>query len=144
MILCEYRHNIMGAYAMIVYDLMRYRHTFVCVSRCACTCIPYSVKLSRKKIFTNFVIFQPSTKVFSTTYHTHYATSLTFRESFLHEMFPSYRSAKVFSLESFPLYDIMCIVRGDKQHRCIVPERVHRVLRHHQMNALASSSKTRS
>ena len=35
-----------------------------------------------------------------------YAISLTFGESFLHEMLPSYRSAKVFSLESFPLYGI--------------------------------------
>ena len=33
---------------------------------------------------------------------------LTFRESFLREMLLSYRSAKVFSLENFPLYGILC------------------------------------
>ena len=32
---------------------------------------------------------------------------LTFRESFLHEMLLSHRSAKVFSLENFPLYGIL-------------------------------------
>ena len=34
-----------------------------------------------------------------------------FRESFLREMLFSYRSAKVFSLENFPLYGISCIVQ---------------------------------
>ena len=36
---------------------------------------------------------------------------LTFRESFLREMLLSYRSAKVFSLENFPLYGT-CIIAG--------------------------------
>ena len=36
---------------------------------------------------------------------------LTFRESFLREMLLSYRSAKVFSLENFPLYGVWCITR---------------------------------
>ena len=35
---------------------------------------------------------------------------LTFRESFLREMLLSYRSAKVFSLENFPLYGITIIL----------------------------------
>ena len=43
---------------------------------------------------------------------TYYAISLTFRESFLHEMLPSYQSAKVFSLKNFSLYGITgrCII----------------------------------
>ena len=36
---------------------------------------------------------------------------LTFRESFLREMLLSYRSAKVFSLENFPLYGIVSFKR---------------------------------
>ena len=73
--------------------------------------LPYSGKFSRKKIFTNFAIFklQPPAIVFSTKFwacHTHYAISLTFRESFLYEMFPSYQSAKVFSFKSFLLHGI--------------------------------------
>ena len=67
----------------------------------------YSGKLSREKTLTNFAIFQPSVKVFSMK--SRHATPimqpvLTFREIFLREMLLSYRSAKVFSLENFPLY----------------------------------------
>ena len=57
---------------------------------------------------------------------------LAFRESFLREMILSYQSAKVFSLENFPLYgmrmlllrmrkddgfnfSLVCIIRRDKQ-----------------------------
>ena len=42
---------------------------------------------------------------------------LTFRESFLREMLLSYRSAKVFSLENFPLYGIhYCIGKSSIEH----------------------------
>ena len=51
-----------------------------------------------------------------------YAISLTlnFRESFLLEMLPSYRSTKVFFLKSFPLYSTSmctCTCRGGGGHR---------------------------
>ena len=70
--------------------------------------IPYSGKLSREKTFTNFAIFPPSAKVFSTKFqacHTHYATTFNIpqkfsprnapfppiRESFLPRKFPAIR-----------------------------------------------------
>ena len=69
--------------------------------------VPYSRKLSREKTFTKFAIFPPSAKV--SPQNSRHATSImrpvsTFRESFLREMLLSYRSAKIFSLENFPLY----------------------------------------
>ena len=77
-------------------------------------CLPYSGKLSREKTFTNFAIFRLSVKVFYTKFR--HATpimwpALTFRESFLRKMLPSYWSVKVFSLEIFPLYGIKA--KGD-------------------------------
>ena len=69
--------------------------------------VPYSGKLSREKIFTNFAIFHHPQK-FSPRNSRH-ATPImrpviTFCESFLRKMLLSYRSAKVFSLKNFPLY----------------------------------------
>ena len=45
--------------------------------------------------------------------HPSYAISLTFHEKFLHEMFPSYQSVKVFSLES-SCYNIIMVPREQK------------------------------
>ena len=50
-----------------------------------------------------------------------YAISLTFCESFLREMLPSYRSVKVFSLENFPLYGTLFIKTLHKHPRCPGP-----------------------
>ena len=68
--------------------------------------IPYSGKFSREKIFTNFVIYSHPQK-FSPQNFRH-ATSimqsvLTFHESFLREMLPSYIPiSESFSLVRFP------------------------------------------
>ena len=90
--------------------------------------LPYSGKLSREKTFTFFVVSEPSAKVFSAKFceirnvhvacmcvahargpHLHNNWTGATRESFLREIVALYRNAKVFSLESFPLYGIMCI-----------------------------------
>ena len=71
--------------------------------------IPYSGKLSREKTFANFEVREPSAKVFSTKFWGMPPTYVWFqaiRESFLREILTSYGSAKVFSLESLPLYGI--------------------------------------
>ena len=56
-----------------------------------------------ENLFTNFVILQPPMKFSPQNFHIHlYASSLIFCE-----ILPSYRSAKTFSLESFPLYAML-------------------------------------
>ena len=74
-------------------------------------CIPYSRKLSREKTFTNFVVLEPPAKVFSLKFGCAILTySCTLGFSIPRKFSPrnghTYQSAKVFSLESFPLYGI--------------------------------------
>ena len=83
--------------------------------------LPYSEKLSWEKTFTNFAIYSHSRK-FSPQNFRHatpiYAISLTF-----HEMLSSYRSVKLFSLESFPLYSITRITQEYSRYRNLLPSR---------------------
>jgi len=72
-----------------------------------CTDIPYSGKLSREKTFANFVVLWLFMKVFSAKFGCVAPLVLqkrAIRESFLSENCSFHQFAKVFSLESFPLY----------------------------------------
>ena len=67
--------------------------------------ILYSRKLSREKPFTNFTIFQPSAKVFSTKFwacHTHYATSFNIPRKFSPQNAPLLPICESFLLRKFP------------------------------------------
>ena len=71
--------------------------------------ISYSGKLSREKTFANFAVLWLFTKVFYAKFGgvvSFGAAQQAFRESFLHENCLFHQFAKVFSLESFPLYSI--------------------------------------
>ena len=68
--------------------------------------ILFGGKLSREKTFMNFAILEPPVKVFSAKFGSTIPTCDTFYHStkgFFHKMV-TYRSVKVFSLESFALY----------------------------------------
>ena len=73
----------------------------------------YSGKLSREKTFANFVVLWLLAKVFSVKFgawHSLARHKQAIHESFLCENRIFFQSAKVFSLESFPLYGNSCPV----------------------------------
>ena len=93
-----------------------YRRNFIYVNQSTINIIfclryiPYSRKLSSEKTFTNFAVLEPPVKVFSTKF----GCAVPSYDRFWHsaKVFSAkwslliYRSARVFSLESFPLYGI--------------------------------------
>ena len=77
--------------------------------KCLSQIILYSGKLSKEKTFAYFAVLWLFAKVFSVKFgawHSLARHKRAIRESFLHENRIFHQSAKVFSLESFPLYGI--------------------------------------
>ena len=73
--------------------------------------IPYRGKLLREKTFTNFMVLEPPMKDFSTKFG--HAISNCVRFQHCVKVFSTkWRSVKVFSLESFPLYGIAHMVQS--------------------------------
>ena len=91
-------------------------HVHVYISK-----LQYSEKLLREKIFTNFAVWEPPAKVFSTKFWANCTRWFSIPRKFLREMFVSYRSAEVFSLESFLLYGsslpLLPRTTKDREHR---------------------------
>ena len=85
--------------------------TYMIKSTARLKCI-VATAIIRINTVTNFAVWEPPVKVFSTKFgHAPptYMIDLAFRESFLREILNSYWFVKVFSLECFPLYGTVII-----------------------------------
>ena len=100
-----YRYNNMTGSSLIIVHCQR---SFLAISAYYCIAGNFrGRKLSRiSRFFSHLRKFSPRNSRHATPIM---RPVLTFHESFLCEMLLSYRSAKVFSLENFPLYGINCL-----------------------------------